>query len=141
MAADEAIKAKPALTFKKDSLSIKSADGKTHDFTIELAETSEQREEGFKHRDKIPEDQGMLFIFEEDSYVQMWMKDAFVSLDILFLDNKGKVIYIAAKTKPNNTDIISAKREARAVLELVAGVTEKKGIKVGDQVVYPYFKP
>lgn len=139
--AAETNSASASLAFKKDALSIKSADGKTHSFSIELAETKEQQAEGLKHRKELAENYGMLFVFEEDTYVEMWMKDTFISLDILFLDSHGKVIYIAAKTKPDSTEIISAKRDARGVFEIAAGLAEKKGIKVGDQVVYPYFKP
>ena len=140
-AAEEAPAAAAKIVFKKDSLTIKSATGKSHPFVIEIADNNEQREEGLKHRKELPEDHGMLFIFEEDTYVEMWMKDTPISLDILFIDSHGKEVFITPKTKPDSTDIISARRDARAVLELAAGVAEKQGIKVGDQVVYSYFKP
>jgi uncharacterized membrane protein (UPF0127 family) len=139
-AAGEPAGAAAAITFKKDTVSVKKADGKTLDFSVEIAEKQAQREEGLKHRNRLPEDQGMLFLFEEDTYVEMWMKDTPIPLDILFLDSAGKVVHIAPKTVPNSTTIISARREARGVLELAAGVAEKNSIKVGDQVIYPFFR-
>lgn len=128
-----------AVTFKKDTLRIESADKKTHDFKVEIAETQEQREKGLQGRTSIPEGTGMLFLFSEDTYIEMWMKDTPLSLDMLFLDSTGKIVYIAANTKPNSTTIISARRDARGVLELAGGTTEKLGIKVGDQLVHSYF--
>ena len=127
--------------FKQDSLSINSAGGKTHHFAIELATTKEQQEQGLMHRTKLEEDHGMLFLSEADTYVEMWMKDTLISLDMVFLDSHGKIVYIAANTTPNSTDTISAKRDTRAILELAGGVTQKLGIKIGDQVVYSAFKP
>ena len=127
---------------KQEPLSIKTAEGKTHDFSVEVAVTRQQQEQGLMHRKELPVDHGMLFIFDEGYYIQMWMKDTFISLDILFLDVHGKILSIAQNTKPNSLEIISAKRnDARVALELAGGVTAKLGIKPGDQVVYSYFKP
>ncbi len=132
--------AEGAPVFKKDKLTIETAAHTKLPFTVEVADEQPQREEGLKHRSSMPENTGMLFVFDEDNYAQMWMKDTQISLDMLFLDSHGKIIHIAQKTTPESTDIISAKRDSRAVLELTGGTTEKLGIKVDDHVIYPAFK-
>lgn len=126
---------------KTQKLSIETAAHKAVNLTVEIADTEETRARGLMQRTTLAEDHGMLFVFGEDSYIQMWMKDTPISLDMLFIDSHGKIVYIAEKTVPQSTDIISAKREARAVLEVAAGVSEKLGVKVGDRVVYSAFKP
>lgn len=126
--------------FKQDTLKIVTAGKKEHSFKIEVAETQAQREKGLQGRTEIAEGYGMLFIYPEDTFIQMWMKDTPLSLDMLFLDSKGEIIHIAAKTKPESTDIISTRRDARGVFEVLGGTAEKLGIKVGDKVVYSYFQ-
>lgn len=131
---------KAAAAFKQETVKIETAAKATHSFKVEIAETQAQREQGLQGRTEMPAGSGMLFIFPEDTYIEMWMKETPMSLDMLFLDSKGKVIYIAPKTKPNTTDIISARRDARAVMELAGGTVEKLDIKIGDTVIYSYFK-
>lgn len=126
--------------FKQETITIETAAKATHSIKAEIAESQEAREKGLQGRTEMPADRGMLFIFSEDTFIEMWMKNTPMSLDMLFLDSKGKIIYIAAKTKPNSLDIISARKDARGVLELAGGTTEKLGIKIGDRVIYSYFK-
>jgi len=140
LAADSSTNPAP-IAFKQESLTIKTVAGKTYPFTVEIADTKEKQELGLMHRTKLAEDHGMLFPFEEGRYVEMWMKDTLISLDMVFIDKTGKIANIVPSTKPGSTDIIAARPDARAVLELASGVTAKLGIKAGDQVVSSYFKP
>ena len=129
-----------AAPFRQDKLSIQT-DNESIDFSIEIAETWQQQELGFMHRAHIPNDHGMLFIWDKDSPISMWMKNTPLSLDMLFVDAKGKIIYIAENAVPNSTDIITAPQPVRAVVELVGGACAAKHIRVGDHVIHSYFSP
>jgi uncharacterized membrane protein (UPF0127 family) len=82
----------------------------------------------------------MLFLFPRENRVSLWMKDTWLSLDMLFLDKKGKIVYIKENAEPNSTDFIGPEVPVRAALELRGGSADRHDIKVGDYVVYPAFK-
>ena len=92
-------------------------------------------------RAEIPDNYGMLFIWNEDLPIVMWMKDTPHALDMLFVDEHGTIVYIAQNATPYSEALISAGRKVRAVIELAGGVTAAKHIQVGDRVVHSYFVP
>jgi uncharacterized membrane protein (UPF0127 family) len=111
-----------------------------HSFAVEMARTNEQRATGLMNRKSLPEGQGMLFDFTPEQEVSMWMKNTYVSLDMIFIRADGRIHRIAERTKTESTDIISSGGPVRAVLEVVAGTAQKYGIAVGDRVAHPLFK-
>jgi|SRR5579872_6318986 len=124
--------------FDTSELTIMTADG-PHKFTIELALTDAQMEQGLMFRPSMPADHGMLFDFKAPTKVMMWMKNTIIPLDMLFLDERGRVIDIHEQAVPYSTDVIAAKTPARYVIELNGGTVARLGIKPGDQVTSPYF--
>ena len=126
-------------TFPKDELSIKTSDA-TYDFDIELAVDDSHRQYGLMFRTELPEMNGMLFIYDEERDLAMWMKNTFIPLDILFADEDGIIINIAKSTQPRSLDRISSKGRAKAVLELNGGLTDKLGIMVGDVIIHETFE-
>src|SRR5215813_9161495 len=108
-------------------------------FSVELAVTDEERAKGLMFRKEVPEGYGMLFDFKQEQPVSMWMKNTFVSLDMIFIKNDGRIARIAENTKVESEDIISSGQQVRAVLEVVAGTARKYGIAPGDKVAYPIF--
>jgi uncharacterized membrane protein (UPF0127 family) len=88
----------------------------------------------------MDEHTGMLFMFPENKQVIMWMKNTYVSLDLLFLDAHGKIDYIAASATPQSEARIGPPTPEFAVLELKGGACEHFGIKVGDKVLHKSFK-
>jgi uncharacterized membrane protein (UPF0127 family) len=74
----------------------------------------------------------MLFVFPSSSLQEFWMKNTFVSLDIIFIDEDKKIVGIKRNTIPQSTDIISVERPSKYVIELVAGSAEKLGIHEGQ---------
>ncbi len=70
----------------------------------------------------------------------MWMRNTYVSLDLLFLDAQGKIDYIAERATPLSDAIIGPPNPEFAVLELKGGACEQFGIKVGDKVLHKNFK-
>jgi uncharacterized membrane protein (UPF0127 family) len=113
--------------------------GHTHRYTIELAKTPEEQRRGLMHRRHLAPDAGMLFLWEESKPISMWMKDTYVSLDMLFLDERGVIVQIEAHATPLSEKMIESQQSVRAVLELPGGTVEKTGIAVGDRVEHPTF--
>lgn len=126
-------------TFPKDKLSIKTSET-IYDFDIELALDDSHRQYGLMFRTELPEMNGMLFIYDRERDLAMWMKNTFIPLDILFIDRDGIIITIAKSTQPRSLDRISSKGRAKAVLELNGGLTDKLGIMVGDVIIHETFK-
>lgn len=126
-------------TFERGSLTIETAAGETHAFTVELAHTPAQMAQGLMYRRALPRDAGMLFLYGRDIMATMWMKNTLIPLDMLFITREGRIANIAERTVPQSLRTISADRPVAAVLELNGGTAARLGIKEGDRVVHPAF--
>ena len=118
-------------------LSIRTADGRVLKFRIWTADRPNRQEQGLMFVRDMDEHAGMLFVFPSSQRITMWMKNTYLSLDMLFLDPQGRVDYIAPRTTPLTLDLIQAPRPVTAVLELKGGITERLKIHAGDQVLAP----
>ena len=127
-------------TFGTGTLSIETAAGKTHSFTVEVAETPEQRSQGLMFRRQLAADAGMLFLFGNSEEHAMWMKNTLIPLDMLFIDETGKIVRIEQRTVPHSLRAIVSGGPVSAVLELNAGTASRLAIEPGDRVRYPAFK-
>ncbi|BDA85028.1 hypothetical protein Sa4125_25700 [Aureimonas sp. SA4125] len=108
-----------------------------HRLTLEVANTPETREIGLMDRPSMAADTGMLFDFKETRPVTMWMKNTYLSLDMLFLDEAGKVTHVAAHAQPLSLALISSQGPVRYVVELNGGAAAQYGVKVGDHLEHP----
>ncbi len=108
-------------------------------FSVEIATTEQEKQTGLMHRKELADGKGMLFDFNPEQEVSMWMKNTYVSLDMIFIRADGRILRIAENTEPMSTRIISSQGPARAVLEVVAGTAQKYGIRPGDRVGHPLF--
>ena len=108
-------------------------------FSVEMATTEEEKETGLMYRKELADGKGMLFDFNPEQEVSMWMKNTYISLDMIFIRSDGRILRIAENTEPLSTKIISSRGPARAVLEVVAGTAQKYGIRPGDRVGHPLF--
>ena len=108
-------------------------------FTVELAVTPGQMEQGLMFRRTLAPDAGMLFDYKTPSLATMWMKNTLIPLDMLFIDAQGRIINIHERAIPQSLDTIAAAAPARAVIELNGGTAARLGIKPGDRVIYPIF--
>jgi uncharacterized membrane protein (UPF0127 family) len=123
-----------AETFDKQPLTIVTKDGKNHAFTVELAVTPRQREQGLMNRREMAPDHGMLFAFGETRQVFMWMKNTYLPLDMLFIAKDGKVRAIKENAEPLSEAIIDSQGPIDYVLELNGGTIKRLGIRAGNRV-------
>ena len=127
------------LAFEKSTLKITTSMGE-HVFNVELAVTEKQQVQGLMFRQSMDINAGMLFYYETVRQIQMWMKNTYIPLDMIFIDSRGKVINIVERTIPHSLSIISSGARARAVLELNSGTASRLGIKEGDKVLHSIFR-
>lgn len=120
--------------FDTQPLTIVTMDGKSHAFTVELAVTPRQREQGLMNRTEMTADRGMLFAFGETRQVFMWMKNTYISLDMLFIGKDGKIRTIKENAEPLSEAIIDSKGPIDYVLELNGGTVKRLGIRTGNRV-------
>ncbi|MGB3875701.1 DUF192 domain-containing protein [Shinella zoogloeoides] len=120
--------------FDTQPLTIVTKNGKSHAFTVELAVTPRQREQGLMNRREMAPDHGMLFAFGETRQVFMWMKNTYLPLDMLFIGKDGKVRSIKENARPLDESIIDSKGPIDYVLELNGGTVKRLGIRTGNRV-------
>ena len=108
-------------------------------FSVEMATTEEEKTTGLMHRKELPDGKGMLFDFSPEQQISMWMKNTYISLDMIFIRADGRILRIAENTEPMSTKIISSGGLAKGVLEVIAGTAQKYGIRPGDRVAHPLF--
>jgi uncharacterized membrane protein (UPF0127 family) len=103
--------------------------------TIEVVDTPEARERGLSGREVIPDDYGMLFVFEMADEYGFWMKDMQVPIDIVWIDDDGQVVYIQHELSPDTYPAIYAPPvPARYVLETRAGYVRERGWEAGTRL-------
>jgi uncharacterized membrane protein (UPF0127 family) len=108
-------------------------------FSVELATTEEEKTTGLMYRKELADGKGMLFDFSPEQQVSMWMKNTYISLDMIFIRADGRILRIAENTEPMSTRIIASGGLAKGVLEVIAGTAQKYGIAPGDRVSNPLF--
>jgi uncharacterized protein len=108
--------------------------------SAEIADTDELRERGLMFRHILPSDQAMLFDFGKPRPAAMWMKNTYMSLDMVFVREDGTIAAIAENTVPKSLDTISVQEPVQGVIELAAGTAKKLGIRQNDKVLHRIFK-
>jgi uncharacterized protein len=103
----------------------------------EIADTTEKRAKGLMYRDSLPKDRGMLFTFAEPQLWTFWMKNTRISLDIIWMDGKKRIVHIERNvpTCPRTDDgcpQYQPNDNAVYVLELAAGVADALKLQRGS---------
>lgn len=110
-----------------------------HRFVVELADDGYEQQRGLMFRHSVLPDEGMLFDFEFNADRAFWMRNTFVSLDMLFIRSDGTIHSIAANTTPLSDAQVPSFGPVSAVLELVGGRAAELGIEPGDIVRHQIF--
>jgi uncharacterized membrane protein (UPF0127 family) len=129
----------PQPKLQTEQLSIKGDDGKTYNFTVEVASTAQEQAYGLMFRSSVPVGTGMLFPVDPPSVQLFWMKNTIVPLDMVFIGADGTIKTIAENTVPYSLRNISSNVPVAAVLELAGGATAADNISVGDKVIAKQF--
>lgn len=119
---------------------IKTARGDAHAFMLEVAKDAVDIQIGLMYRKHMPDDHGMIFLMGKPAKeVSFWMKNTLIPLDMLFVDDAGRIAHIHPNAIPQDLTAIPSRVPVVAVIELNGGMAAKRGISVGDKVVYSYF--
>lgn len=106
--------------------------------TLEIAADNDSRATGLMHRTSMPENHGMIFIFDNPDFVNFWMKNVKISLDMIFISD-SKIVKIYKNTlicKAEPCRLYSSNVVVDSVIELNGGFCEKNNIKEGDSIQF-----
>lgn len=124
---------------RQETLTLVTAGGE-HPITVEIANTPEEKAKGLMFRTSLAENAGMLFPYAPPQEATMWMRNTYISLDMVFIRADGTVHRVETNTEPFSERVIASRGNVSAVLELKAGVAAKLGLKPGDRVRHELFK-
>jgi len=114
-------------------LTITRADSSAVEITVEMARTDEERAQGLMYRKKLPDGQGMIFIYERDQQMSFWMKNTVIPLSIAFIASDGRIIEIR-DMQPLDLSAVQSSRSVRYALETPQGWFERVGVTAGDVI-------
>ena len=112
------------------------ADGRKvkHTLTVWLADTPQRQAQGLMFVRSLPATRGMLFVHDPPRAISMWMKNTYIPLDMVFIDDSGHIQQIVEQTTPHSLDLIRSNAPARAVLEIAGGEAKRLGLHPGQQI-------
>jgi uncharacterized membrane protein (UPF0127 family) len=105
-----------------------------HAFQAWVARTPWQKVRGLMHVRSLDPERGMLFLLGHPEYASFWMRDTYVSLDLLFIDEQGRIVNIIERAEPLTTMPLLSTAPVTHVLEILAGTSERLGIRAGHRV-------
>ena len=129
------IEARPLEDFPREQIAIETRSARRHVFDAWRADTDETRAQGLMFVKQIADTQAMIFVYVSPQHVAMWMKNTYISLDMVFADQYGCIISIKQNAKPLSLDTIDSGGPVAYVVELNAGITHARAISVGDRLV------
>lgn len=109
-------------------------------FSIEIADDPAEQARGLMFRPALPVDAGMLFVFDPPRQANFWMRNTMIPLDMIFIDNTGRVESVAERTDPYSMRTSSSQGDVRAVLEINGGLSRALGIGPGTRVRHSVFQ-
>jgi len=104
----------------------------------EIARTEEERTKGLMFRKKLPDGEGMLFVFERDQQLSFWMKNTYIPLSIAFIASDGRIFEIK-DMEPHDLKPVQSSRSVRYALEVPQGWFERAGVAAGDRLIIDSF--
>ncbi|MBU2993426.1 DUF192 domain-containing protein [Octadecabacter sp. B2R22] len=111
----------------------------TAQFSVDVADTEDERSRGLMFVESMATMQGMLFVYDQPRSASFWMRNTLIPLDMLFADSTGTIQHIHANAQPLDETPIFGGRDIQFVLEINGGLAERLGLKEGDQMQHPSF--
>ena len=106
---------------------------------VDLALTKEIQAQGLSGRGELKTNKGMLFVFPQSGSYPFWMKDMNFPIDMIWLDENLRVVYIKRNARPESyPEIYESKILSKYVLEVVSGFADKNNLKEGDKIDFLY---
>ncbi len=102
--------------------------------TVEIARDEKSRELGLMYRRVLARNHGMLFQFDSSTVQSFWMKNTYLPLDMIFVDEWGTIVTIHKNTRPLTENSYTSTKPALCVVEVNAGFAEANGLRVGDRM-------
>ena len=101
---------------------------------VEIPTTQEEIRRGLMNRAILPEENGMLFIFDRGRVHKLWMKNMLIPIDVIWLDDEGIIVHIDKNVIPCDTycEPFGQEQYTKFALELNGGYTDRHNINVGD---------
>ena len=122
-------------TFSNEKIEV-SIYNKNITFNVEIAKTIEERRTGLMYRKKLLNNEGMLFIFPREKIIQLWMKNTYIPLDVIFISENKVIVDIKKNMEKLSETIVKSKVKSRYALEFNAGLINKLNIEIGDKVLF-----
>ncbi len=120
--------------FPRTLLSIKTA-RTVQTFDAWIANSPRRQQQGLMFVRELDAHRAMAFVYPDERRITMWMKNTFIPLDMLFVDARGKIVFIAHDATPRSLDIVASPIPAKAVFELAGGIARRFGISLGDEIL------
>lgn len=130
---------RPAPDVSRNTVTVTTADGRTHRFKAELAVSDEEIRLGLMGRTALEGDAGMLFVFENARERSFWMHNTIISLDIIFIDEDGRIVKVYENARPMDDTPLPSMAPILAALEIGGGRAAALGIRAGDTVHHNLF--
>lgn len=125
------------IAFKKEGtlqLLKKNSDSIIKTLDIEIADDAYQTQTGLMYRDSIKDSQGMLFVFPEEQPRSFYMKNTRIPLDIIYISSDSSIVSFQKNAKPFDETPLPSNANAKFVLEINAGLSDKWKLKTGDKI-------
>ena len=122
-------------TFSNEKIDV-SIYNKNITFNVEVAKTIEERRSGLMYRKNLLNNEGMLFIFPREKIIQLWMKNTYIPLDVIFISENKVIVDIKKNMEKLSETIVKSKVKSRYALEFNAGLINKLDIKIGDKILF-----
>ena len=104
--------------------------------TSEVARTGQARRQGLMHRRELAAHHGMIFIFETEEPQRFWMKNTYLFLDMIFINDAHEVVGIVERAEPENLTPRGVAAPSRYVVEVIGGYARQYGIEEGVRVSF-----
>jgi uncharacterized membrane protein (UPF0127 family) len=108
-------------------------DGRNVDLLVEVADDAQERAKGLMSRESLPDNQGMLFVFEAEAQHGFWMKDTLIPLSIAFIEGEGKIVDVQ-DMQPRDETIHKPDEPYLYAVEANQGWFARNGIEPRSQV-------
>lgn len=103
---------------------------------IELADNTFEQQTGLMYRKHMDQNKGMLFIFGDTIMRSFYMKNTYISLDLIYIDAEHNIVSIVKNAEPLNEKSLPSEAPAKYVLEINDGLSDTWDLIPGDKISY-----